>query len=341
MNTPTLDEWRRLYDLAIQVKSLAPWQWMTEADLFGVQNPETKELGFVSVMGMVEEHFAIGVYRGAEGLYRLLDFAQAAPFVEPMELFQIPQLQLSFEDREMLEAEDRAVIQQLGLKFRGRQAWPLFRDYRPGLAPWFVDRADARFIGFALEQLLEVAPQVKDHPNWLDQGDDERYLVRVPKKQQRTWVWTDQVKRIRPPKPTPIEVMMDTELLAAVKKLPKGKYQVEVDCFLLPTPIGPKGIRPYYPYMLLVVDAQAGVVMGFEMLEPKPSVDAMWGMVPLTLIQQLASTGRLPQEIRVGMPLLMALLKGITDELDIPVKLVSMLPALDAARSSLETFIRR
>ncbi len=41
---------------------------MTEADIFGVQNPETDELGFVSVMGMLGER----VTAGSELLFQLL-----------------------------------------------------------------------------------------------------------------------------------------------------------------------------------------------------------------------------------------------------------------------------
>ena len=57
-STPELDQKSRLYQAAKQVKELAPWEWMTEGDLFGVQNPETKEIGFVSVMGELGEHFS-------------------------------------------------------------------------------------------------------------------------------------------------------------------------------------------------------------------------------------------------------------------------------------------
>lgn len=67
-NSPTLEEWKRLYDLMAQVKKLAPWEWMEEDDIFGVQMPRTNEPGFVSVMGMLGEHFAVAVYQGAKGL---------------------------------------------------------------------------------------------------------------------------------------------------------------------------------------------------------------------------------------------------------------------------------
>ena len=69
-NTPSLEEWRKLYKAAIQIKEVAPWEWMEETDVFGIQNPKTDELGFVSVMGMLGEHYAIAVYLGAEALNR-------------------------------------------------------------------------------------------------------------------------------------------------------------------------------------------------------------------------------------------------------------------------------
>ena len=64
--SPTLEEWKRLYDLMAQVKKAAPWDWMEEGDIFGIQMPETKELGFISVMGALGEHFAVAVYQGAK-----------------------------------------------------------------------------------------------------------------------------------------------------------------------------------------------------------------------------------------------------------------------------------
>jgi len=32
-SSPTLNEWRKLYQAAIRIKEIAPWQWMTETDV--------------------------------------------------------------------------------------------------------------------------------------------------------------------------------------------------------------------------------------------------------------------------------------------------------------------
>src|ERR1051326_7444971 len=161
------EESKTLFSLAARVKELAPWEWMDESEVFGVQNPETGELGFVSVMGMAGQHFAVAVYVGAEGLYGVLDFASQETITNPDQLLAIPQLQASFENRDTLDKQDRELIKRLGLKFRGAGAWPMFRSYRPGFMPWFVTSEEARFLAHALEQTLEVAPRVKEDPDIL------------------------------------------------------------------------------------------------------------------------------------------------------------------------------
>ncbi len=45
---PDIREWRRLYEATVRVKEISPWEWMTDADVFSVQNSETGEIGFVS-----------------------------------------------------------------------------------------------------------------------------------------------------------------------------------------------------------------------------------------------------------------------------------------------------
>jgi hypothetical protein len=133
--SPTTAEWKRLYELAAELKQLAPWEWMDETMIFGVENPDSGEIGFVSPMGMLGEHLSLGVYLGAEGLYGFWGFQEAGLEAEPFALFEIPQLQVSFENREGLEKQDRDVMKKLDLKFRGRQSYPIFRSIRPGFLP--------------------------------------------------------------------------------------------------------------------------------------------------------------------------------------------------------------
>ena len=136
---PSIDQWQALYQKATELQEMAPRNWMEELDLFGVQHSAGGSLDFVSVMGLAGEHFAIAVYRGAQAAHDLLELHENSsddPCESGARIMDIPQLQLSIEDRDFLEDEDLQLIKELGLRFRGARAWPRFRAYRPGCFPW-------------------------------------------------------------------------------------------------------------------------------------------------------------------------------------------------------------
>jgi hypothetical protein len=331
-NPVTNEEWRKLYEAVIRVKELSPWEWMTETDVFGVQNPETGELGFVSVMGLLGEHYAVSLYLGPEGLYAFWDFEEVGHLVYPDALLELPQLQASFEDRNELDARDRKVIKELGLRFRGRKAWPKFRSYRPGLFPWFLEAGEVRFLAEALNQLLDVAPRFREDPSLLAL-DDESYLVRVARREDG--IWEDRILDVPPPQPSTIPIEMDLETLERLKRLPRSNHEFEMDLFMFPAPVGKRGTRPFFPYMILTVEARSGMVLGTELLQPTPSLQAMWGSVPLKVAQQLAALEVVPKEIRVGSELLFELLQPLAGALRFKLEHSPFLPSLHLARESL------
>lgn len=204
-----------------------------------MRNPETDDLGFVSLMGMQGEHLALALYIGVEGLMRFWRFEQMPDYAPSESLLQIPHLQASFEDRADLSEADRRLIQDLGLRFRGRQAWPSFRSYRPGFFPWQLEAAEARFLTHALEQAVHVAQRFKEDSRILPNLAEGAFLVRVPRKEQETLLWEDQIVTLPPPALPPIPVMIDGAALDVLLALPRTRADVEVDCVFFPARIGP------------------------------------------------------------------------------------------------------
>ena len=333
---PTNDQWRRLYEAAVLVKELSPWEWMTETDVFGVQDPETDEIGFVSVLGFLGEHFGVSLYPNPRALYDFWALEEAGPEINPDALLEIPQLQASFEDRDQLDNRDRQVIKELGLKFRGRKEWPMFRSYRPGFLPWFLEAEEARSLAEALDQLLEVAPRFREDRSLLVPEDERSYLVRVAHQEGPTRVWEDTVMEVPPPEPVSIQVEMDPGALESLESLPQSGHEFEIDLFMFPAPIQEeKGDRPVFPYMLLVVDAGTGMVVGTDLLEPLPSLEAMWSSVPLAVTQQLTGLGLRPERLTVDSELLYGLLQPLAEASRFGLELASFLPALNEAREAL------
>lgn len=338
---PTREEWKRLYDLSIQVRELAPWQWMEEIDMFGVQNPETKELGFVSVMGMAGEHYAVSLYLGAQGLYQFWGFQDSYPNVDSTELLNMPQLMLSFENRFDIDKQDYATIKALGYAFRGHHAWPAFRQYAPGLAPWYIDSPQAHFLAHALEQLLDVAPRYKENPALMDSIEDiEQYLVRIPRRKNNVLKWEERIMKVPRPPSALIEVQVDHALLDAVKKLPRQLHQIETDCFMIPVQIGEEGTRPYFSYAVLLVESVGGMIVGVDLIQPLPSLEAMWGTVPEVVLRQLAQTGQRPAKLLVRSPMLAELLGLVADQAGLVVEMTPAFRVLDLVRLDLENSLR-
>ncbi|MFQ5814136.1 MAG: hypothetical protein ACE5I2_13255, partial [Anaerolineae bacterium] len=139
--SPTKADWQALYQAALEFKEIEAWTWMYDSDVFGVQDPATGEIGYCCIMGNLGEMFALALYLGSEGLESYMRVASEPPQIsaEALETMLLQKcLIVSFGGREELTKEDRQVIKRLGLKFRGRTAWPLFRSYRPAYHPWYL-----------------------------------------------------------------------------------------------------------------------------------------------------------------------------------------------------------
>lgn len=340
---PTTQEWRTLYEKAVQVLEMAPWTWMVETEIFGVQNPETGEPGFVSVMGNLGEHLAIAIYLGERALYDFWAVEGEGPFGAPETILEIPQLQASFENREQLGDRDRSVMSDLRLKFHGKNAWPMFRHYGYGLFPWYIDQPQARFLIHALEQVLDVAPRVKTKPSLLDPGGDELYLVRVAHEQEGALTWHDEIRTVPPPEPAPIRVQSDSKLVERFKQLPQRPIRIELDLFMvLGSPVRDgKGERPYYPYMLLPVDASSGFIFSSELLRPLPSLEAMRASVPMQFVRQFVQHKFRPAEVAVRSSLLYELLNRLAEVADLRLIETHTLPELDRAKAALTQHLDR
>lgn len=336
-NSPTLQQWKRLYDLMAQVKELAPWEWMEEDDIFGFQMPESGDLEFVSVMGMLGEHFAIAVYQGAKGLGGFWNIQEQGYSAPPELVLQIPQVQASFEDRDAIAKEDRDMMKKLGLKFRGANAWPLFRSYRPGCFPWHIEKEEAEILICALEQLLEIAPRFKEDPSILMPTDTlHDYLVRVKKNDK----WEDSVQRIAFRREVTLDLVMNEEALEHLRGMMPGKMTLEIDLQMMLNPIQEKAKeRPFFPFLLMVVDHESGMIAGFEMLTPLPSMEAMWSEVPAVVVEILAQ-GFPPKEVLVKDNMLYLLLQPVAQEAGFRLKKESRLKMTENIGRELQDFMR-
>jgi len=337
--TPTLQEWKKLYEKTIEFKKQECWNWMWDNDIFGVQNPETGMIGYCIVMGGGGEQFGLGVYRGTEGLNGVLSIISGDIGPTDMDALHIQNcLIASFEDRKFLQKEDHDIIKKLGLKFRGHNEWPLFRDYTPGYHPWFINSDDAQFLTIALEQSIEVALKYKDNPDSLVPNKDSRFLVRIPVRKEKGMEWKEKWLKPKPLESRKInDVPIDNKSIEKIKNVKKGQNCIwEIGAFYTPQAVRDRSERPYYPKMILFMDHHSGLIMSYSMSKQ--------GEYKSDFIKEFFKLVKnvkfLPEAIFASNEEILELLLPITNELEIELYKTDDLEMLDEAYSAMFDFFR-
>ncbi len=132
-------------------------------------------------------HYGLGVYLGTKGLYgfnQILVHADDMPGLTFLEYQD--NIMCSFEDREQLDKADYDQIKALGLRFRGRNAWPLFRRYEPGFYPWPVNADECVFLTHALRQIPIVVSDLRKGQLRLDSAM-KKMILRRPGSRTASW----------------------------------------------------------------------------------------------------------------------------------------------------------
>ncbi|HVG22346.1 MAG TPA: hypothetical protein VNI02_25130 [Blastocatellia bacterium] len=330
---PSAQEWKSLYEAAIEFQKIQCWNWMYDSDIFGVQNPETGEIGYCCVMGNLGQMFALAVYLGTDGLdgYLMIQSGELATG-DADTLYVQRCLMASFEDRGELNKTDLKSIKDAGLKFRGRKSWPLIRSYRPGYFPWYLTGDEARFLTVAFEQAVDVALRFKEDRHLLDHVEPNLYLVRVPEKHGGQLIWRDERLEPAPVEEEAVPVKAVDEIrLHQIKQAGRvhpGTW--EVDFFYAPMPVAKEG-RPYFPPMMVCVDHNSSLILNFHLATPPQHLSEFQDKI----LETFERTKALPQRVLVQKKVLFDLLQPITGVLGVKLSLVESLDATEDVRSSL------
>lgn len=299
-------KWQQLMSVAIQFKQLAPWEWMGDSEMFGIQHPETGLTYYCTVMGMGGEMFALGMYKGLKGLDTLMEIATGLADPEEM-IFTQDCLMMSLEDKEELLEEDEALYKKLGFSFKGKKAYPTFHDYSPGYMPWTIqteEEADTMIL--IITQALEIARLCKDNVEMLyheDSEDDESVVAAA-----RVWkfvgdTWKDEWELYRDedfiddlPDVEVSELYIRTHLSRIPKRADKT-WIMDIFHVMMPVQENDED-RPYFPIMILAIEPETGMIVAQEML-PLENVRTDLQKALINMFKG-KGTGYIPNEIIIG-----------------------------------------
>lgn len=359
-----LPVWKGLYSAADAFRQSACWEWMYDSDLFGVQNPETGEVGYCCVLGAMGEVFGLVVYLGSAGLEQFHRMQSGKIRADsPEVVYNQACLTAWFGGRRELDPPDLKVIKDLGLTYSGR-AWPMFRSMRPSYLPWYLSEEEAKFLTLCLTRARDVAQRFRANPEYLTPTGKNLYLVQTPVQkpdppapepsdfdsasrhpsffpeatESPACEWEDRWMKPAPSVKAAIQPFPLDELrLQRIKKICQGTGGVwEIDGFILPASIH-EGDRPYFPHALLYVDRDTGSIFGTALAKPWEWEFAF----PNAFLASLESNHLLPAALALRQDELRELITPLASRLGMEIEVAKKLPALDRAKREMSNFMMR
>lgn len=286
---PSLEQWSALYEVGINLKKLAPWRMLRDRDILALKLPGYEEDIYCSVMGNGGQNYAIGIYPGKMAFWRLSRVMESDPDDLPV-LYMADQhcLMCNFGDREELEPQDRAVLKELGLRFRGHNEWIYFRAMTPGTFPWFLDAEQAELLLAALQNVFMLCMCYMEGNLKVDHNAGEA-LFRFYDEKKELWFNTV-IPELPIPRPRYEMRLADELALARMKKQRKTKAAVELEWFYLPIPIQEsKNTRPHAAHMTLMVDRESGYILNQHLAGPD---EDPLTVPPIMLVDYIMESGR-------------------------------------------------
>lgn len=258
-------EWARLLQEADILKKLKPWQYFNSDEIFVIEEPLTKELFYVSILGAGGSDFGIAAYIGEEGR-QTLEKILSNQFSDDS-FFDMHCLTVSFVDRDELESFDYQLIKENNFSFRGKKNWIQFRSYIPGLLPWLPDFDETENLQFIIQQTIKIVEKRKNgwHYPLLPANT---YMLRhyTPEKKQ----WEESIVEIHDIEEMPAEeifIELSDLDIKRIQKKKKSPVNVELDLFYLPQAIQENpDERPFYPLVVASIETQTGTVIFHDIL---------------------------------------------------------------------------
>jgi hypothetical protein len=342
-----------LYMMAGKIQREAPWEYLFEDEIFGVQVPGSDLVYFVSVMGSNGEFPALSFYKGYGGLADFMEFraqledmsrlglsseSMMLASIKPGGMMTISHLMLSFTDREMLGKEDRAAIKKSGAQFRGRGSWPQIEEIVPGYVPAYPEKESLVELYLVMQQVLVVLEKAAEDESYLLREDDPEdvYLVRIPTGKGPRFRWKDHYLLFDPlVGEATYPVIISTADRAALSRLPEAEQELQLDLFMLPTPVREKGHKAFFPFVLLLIDKLSDMVISSSVLSPKPDLSSLYESVPQKVIEELLKPGHRPSKIEIRSDLLWILLEETLEHAGCKAAWVNQMPEMDEVILSL------
>lgn len=327
MKKSILEKWKRLYELASEIKKRKPWEFLASDDLIVLYLKGKSVPVLVSVLGRGGMIYGVVVYptiASQKTLFSLVAHEKGeivAEIVDPLSYPTARQEALSvyFGDREEIDKETYQLIKDLGLSFRGRNNWIYFESFKIGCFPVKLDIEEVDLLIECYEVILSKMSDIKKmseeeemnlYPTISYQPSEKNYQLT-----QKPYHLNDSMAE----KPYQVQ---DELLIKRLKKQPKIIAELEMTYFYIPVE-GSKNDK--LPVLLLVVEKQTQIIVYANVLE---NDEVVFEMIRQQVVKFIEDQGR-PSKIEVRVEKVAAAVENLCEQLDIVLNVVASFDCLD------------
>ncbi|MCP1143688.1 plasmid pRiA4b ORF-3 family protein [Lysinibacillus endophyticus] len=330
-------EWSKLLYNVDRYKDLQPWKWMSDDQIFIIQDPETEEFIYCSILGKSGIEYGLAAFIGDEG-HTFLQGLSKKENANPHFYMKQRSLHLSFSNRDELETEDYKLLKAFGRSYFGKKQWPQMRSFKPGYYPWFLNEEEVRLFSIVLDQTVKVCEMAKKNPDLIGINDGTHYFARAYNKKKKKWesgeitLYPNENYQ----KNLPLYIN-DIELMKLKKIQKRLNTSVEFDCRYFATPIQDfPDEQPYFPKLLLAVDKKRGLVLFNEFMEIQNEVEA----VQKGFVQFIIEMESIPREVFVNEETAHSIMQ-IAKSLNIKLIVVNSLPVTEEVYKEIDEMMRK
>lgn len=312
MATPaTLEQWKELYDLAIEITKLKPWNSYWDMDLIAVETKKNEEPNFVSIMGKSGTCTGISVYRGMEGYS---DFCQICndDYNVPATFVMSDQncITCYWGNRDEIDDEMYSIIKQLGLRFRGNGNWIYFKTFEKKSFPSLPNYGEIKMLIETYKGLIETLKR-EDYQESIFAGGDILY---TQKDEDGNW-FSYTVPRPMEPERYNTILVNDSNLIDYFKNIKDGDLELAIDMDYMMVPTNDEGFeRPINPLAYIVFDLRNNQILHFDLIHPDQEDYEVIMNIFLGAIEHFGK----PKHVYARNPYILNWLDFICEKLDIP-----------------------
>ena len=327
------EDWQDVFEQAVALRDIEPWNFMEESDLFGIKSLYSDEIGWCYFIGSSGEVFSLIIAVGDEGLASYYSMRnpslQFAGLSEQLfTFFNQRIIQVEFTIPAELDKQDRLLHKLLKVPTSGDHQHCKIRSYVPGYPEILPKDHELPFLADCLEQALVVALAYQEDEDYVYGPDEESFhekiLLRTCREQGEDIIWENSFPERTYPD---YKVTVDTKGLPQLLKtnlagleLKKTKYYYFMRYIRGSVDKDAKGGPAYRPIFSSFLSPRSAYAHPPELFHYR----RLKNTFAIRFCRQLKELGYIPESLIVNTTFAQILIEPIAKELGIKLSLDPM-----------------